>query len=78
MLVLIAVAHDGDYLKYASMEIRADKEVALAAITQTGEALGHASYEPNDDKEVVLAAVAANVNGAALRFDSPRGGPTTR
>ena len=56
-------------LKYASPELRADKEVVLAAVKNSGAQLKYASPELRADKEVVLAAV--NNTGYALQFASP-------
>ena len=53
---LAAVTKEGYRLKYASEELRADKEVVLAAVKEYGDALEHAVPEVLD-KEVVLTAV---------------------
>ena len=44
-------------LKYASAEIRADREAVLAAVAQNGWALRYASWELRRDPEVALTAV---------------------
>ncbi len=43
VVVLAAVAQSGRALKYASEELKDDKEVVLAAVAQTGDALQYAS-----------------------------------
>jgi len=55
-LVLSAVAHYGYALRYASLELRGDKEVVLAAVAHDGYALRYASEELRGDKEAVLVA----------------------
>lgn len=55
--VFAAVRRNGNLLRRASDELRADKDVVLAAVCQDGRALAHASGELCADKEVVLAAV---------------------
>ena len=55
-------------LQYASNELKADKEVALAAVKNTGYALEFASDELKADKEVVTTAV--NNAGDALAYAS--------
>ena len=47
----------GPALRYASGELRNDREVVLAAVEQRGLALSFASEELKNDREVVLAAV---------------------
>ena len=44
-------------LKYASDELRNDRDVVLTAVKQDGWALGWASLELRNNKEVVLTAV---------------------
>ena len=66
---LVAVKADGMVLKYASEELKADREVVLAAAQQVdGEGLGYASKELQADREVVLQAV--RQNGWALKHAS--------
>jgi hypothetical protein len=65
---IAAVTQNGGVLRYAPMELRADKEVVLAAIAQNGDALLDAPAMLRADKEVVLAAVAWN--GDLLRYAS--------
>ena len=48
---------NGDALKYASDELKGDRDVVLAAVTQNGHALKYASDELKGDKDVVLAAL---------------------
>jgi hypothetical protein len=67
-VVLAAMAQNGYALRYASAELRADREVVLAAMAQHGYALEYASAELRADREVVLAAVAQH--GYALRSAS--------
>jgi hypothetical protein len=55
--VLKAVKQYGLALKYASDELRGDREVVMAAVKQDGLALKYASDELRGDREVVLAAV---------------------
>ena len=45
------------YLKYASKELRADKELVMAAIGQRVSSLEYASEELKGDKEVAMAAI---------------------
>ena len=63
-----AVASNGLALRYASEELRADKDVALAAVRHRGRALEHAGPELRADLQLVLAAV--QQDAAALRFAS--------
>ena len=56
-------------LEYASLELRADREVVLEAVQQDGRALQYASEELQADREVVLAAV--QQNGWAIEHASP-------
>ena len=53
-------------LKYASDELKDDKEIFLAAVTQDGSALLHASDELKGDKVIVVAAVTQD--GSALEY----------
>jgi len=57
-VVLAAVTQNGRALKYASEELKGDREVVLLAVTQDGFMLYHASEELKRDREVVLAALA--------------------
>ena len=54
--VLAAVAKDGQALRHATDELKADREFILAAVAH-GFALQHVSAELKADREVVLAAV---------------------
>ena len=56
------------HLKYASNEVRANKENVLAAVKECGRALEYASAELQSDKEVVLSAVSQDA--MALKFVS--------
>ena len=60
-------------LRFASDELKADKEVVLAAVGQGGRALRYAS-ELKADKEVVLAAVGQNGDAVEHATDELRGG----
>ena len=55
--VLAVVKQNGGWLKYASLELRADREIVLTAVTESGWALEYASLELQADHEIVLAAV---------------------
>ena len=48
---------NGDVLKYASMELRDDKDVVLSAVKKNGWSLSYASDRQADDKDIVLSAV---------------------
>ena len=51
------MAQEGYALRFASDELKADRQVVLAAVAQHGLALQHASSALRNDREVVLAAV---------------------
>ncbi len=53
--MLARLKNYGRSLKYASDELKSDKEVVLVAVRQYGDALEYASKELQGDKEVVLA-----------------------
>ena len=60
-------------LRYASAELKNDKDIVLVAVAQDGDALQYASEELKKDKEVVKAAkkvvmAAVAQNGRALRW----------
>ena len=55
-------------LEYASLKLKADKEVVLAAVTQNGMALHYASMGLRADRDVMLAAVTQY--GKALKYAS--------
>jgi len=57
--VLAEVVKDGQALRHATDELKADREFILAAVAH-GFALQHVSAELKADREVVLAAVAQN------------------
>jgi hypothetical protein len=61
-VVLAAVAHDdvGVCLKYASDELKNDREVVFIAVENAGSSLEYASDEMKVDKEIVLTAIANN------------------
>ena len=65
---MAAAAKSGWALKYASEELKNDKEVVLAAVAQYGYALEYASNDMKNDKEVVMAAVAREWLGTEIRF----------
>ena len=65
---LEAIKEDGRFLKDASLELQADRNVVLAAVRQAGLAIAYASPGLQADREVVLAAV--RQNGMALRYAS--------
>ena len=65
---LEAIKEDGRFLKYASLELQADRNVVLAAVRQAGLAIAYASPGLQADREVVLAAV--RQNGDALQYAS--------
>jgi hypothetical protein len=67
-----AIVQNGWALEFASLELRADKEVVIAAVTKRGFTLQFASVELREDKEVVLAAVIQNGWTIRLSFDSLR------
>ena len=58
----------GKLLKYASQELKADREIVLAAIKNHGCSLEYASEELKTDREVVLAAI--KNNGESLKYAS--------
>lgn len=72
--VLEAIKNDGEALKYASEELRGDKEVVLTALETNKDDFGikytlkYASEELRGDREVVLAAI--NGDGRALKYAS--------
>ena len=62
-VVMVAVKQCGWLLRYASEELRADREVVLAAASADdcgGEALQYASDDLRSDRDVVLAAAASD------------------
>jgi len=60
----------GRLLRFASDELRSNREIVLAAVLNDGSALGWASKEFYDDREIVLAAV--KNDAAAFCWASPR------
>ena len=50
---------NGWVLKFASAELRADREIVLAAVKQDGWALAYASAELQADRELILTAMDA-------------------
>jgi lambda repressor-like predicted transcriptional regulator len=66
--MMAAVQQRGTALRFASVELRADRAVVLAAVRQSGLALRFASDELRADRAVVLAAV--RQCGGALLFAS--------
>ncbi len=67
---------NGDALRYASEELRADHEIVLAAVHLNGNALRYASEELRADLQIVLAAV--HQHGDASGSASAGSVPTTR
>nr|NGX45573.1 hypothetical protein [Chlamydiota bacterium] len=66
---MAAVQKDGRALKFASPELKGNREIVLAAVTQYGSALVYASQEFEADREIVLAAVTQH--GLVLSIASP-------
>ena len=70
--VLAAVNQDGEALEYASVALKADREIVLAAVKQNPRALRHASTNPKgprDVQDIVLAAVKAKMG---VHFNMPQ------
>jgi hypothetical protein len=67
---LAAVKSDALALKFASNELRGDRDVVLAAVESDGEALEYASKKLREDGGIVLAAVTSN--GRALEYASKK------
>ena len=63
---LAAAKQNAGVLKYASAELRSDRNVVIAAVKQDNKALKYASDELQSDHELVLAAV--NQDGRALEY----------
>ena len=55
--VFEALYAHGENLKFATAELKADRETVLAAVRQDGSALGYAADELKADREIVLTAV---------------------
>ena len=68
LTVLEAVRSDGLLLKFASENLKADKEVVLEAVKSDGRAFEYASENLKADKEVVLEAV--KFDGRAFEYAS--------
>jgi hypothetical protein len=66
--VLEAVKKNGRLIKYASEELKNDKEVVLEALTRDGCSLFYVSKELQNNREVVLEAV--KQDGRSLFFAS--------
>ena len=64
------MANDGNALalRFASADLKADREIVLAAITRHGNHLCYASEDLKADREIVLAAVTND--GYALHYAS--------
>ena len=58
------------FMKYVSVELRADRELVMAAVAQDGLALEYASEKLRADREVVWAAVMRD--GHALEYASEK------
>jgi len=52
-VVMAAVTQNGWALKYASDDLKADKEVVMAAVTQNGSTLDYASDSLKKDPEIL-------------------------
>ena len=52
---LVAVSQDGHALRYASAELKADREVVTAAVTQDKLALQYASPELQENLQIQAA-----------------------
>ena len=61
-----AVSKDEYALKFATEELRGDREVVMKAVSQDGYALRHATEELRGDREVVMKAVSQD--GYALEY----------
>ena len=55
-----SVKQNGLALKYASKELRDDKDVVLAAVRQNGQSIRVASARLKDDEDVAMAALEQN------------------
>lgn len=65
--VLLRISQDvEEALRYASDELKNDRDIVLAGVEQSGMTLKYASKEHQNHKEIVLAAV--KQNGMALQF----------
>jgi hypothetical protein len=67
--VIEEASHGTTLLKYASHQLRAEKDVVLAAVRKSGMNLKHAAYSLRRDSMVVLAACAQN--GGAFKYCLP-------
>ena len=67
--VLAAVTSYAFALKYASEQLKADREIVLAAVSNYGYALDYAPAELQNDREVVLAAVKQDVSALDCASD---------
>ena len=66
--MLLALASNGQALRFASDELRADRDLVRVAVAQCDHALKHASDELRADPDVVRAALAQD--SSALRYAS--------
>ena len=66
--IMAAVRINGEMLKYASDDMKANKEIVMAAVRLNGTALDYASDDMKSNKEIVIAAV--QNFGISLRFAS--------
>ena len=55
--MLTCLKINGNWLKYASEELRANREIVLTAVKQTGTSLYYAEKSMRADREIMLAAV---------------------
>ena len=67
-LILLAINQDGYALKYASINLKNDKEFVLECVKQDGRSLKFASINLQNDKEIVLRAV--KKDGLSLKYAS--------
>ena len=63
-----AVSEDGEALRFATKEMKGDRELCTAAVAQDWRALKWASEEMKGDRELCMAAVAQN--GQAVEYVS--------
>merc|ERR1712129_274774 len=64
-----AVRQDGLLLRWATLDVKANREVALSAVKQNGRALRYVVEELKHDREVVL--MAMRNDATFLRYAAP-------
>ena len=57
---MAAVKQDGNAIKFASDDLKKDREMVMAAVKQDLSALEFASEDLQKDREIVMAATIAN------------------